>query len=91
VQVLADAQHHRDRAEPAEDASDADRVGDRLPQAVPRREPEVTQRGVDAAHLDLVDHAIGPRDGGGAIRVPPRSRTRRRSDGRSTRRRVRHT
>src|SRR5439155_13863727 len=65
----SDPEHHRDRSEPAEDAADADRVADRLAEAVLRRNPEVDERGVVPADLDLVDHVVGAVESGATIEV----------------------
>ena len=43
----------------AEDAADAERVGDRLPQAVAGRDLEVEQRRRVTADLDHVEHVVG--------------------------------
>ena len=55
--------HDRDRAQPAEDAADADRVGDRLAHAERRGDLEVGDGGLVAAHLDLVDEVVGAVEG----------------------------
>lgn len=48
------------RAQGAEDATDAERVADRLPQAEARWDLKVTQRCIEAADLNLVDDEVGP-------------------------------
>ena len=67
--VGGDALHHRDGAQRAEDAADAQRVADRLPQAVPARDLEVDQRGGIAADLDHVDHVIDAVERGSPVEV----------------------
>ena len=57
----ADPEHHRDRAQRAEDAADPERVADRLAQAVGGGDLEVEQRRRVAADLDHVDHVVGAR------------------------------
>src|SRR5262245_56750517 len=54
-----DSQHHRDRAQRAEDAADAERVTDRLPYAVSKRHVKVDQRRLVPPDLDHVDDIVG--------------------------------
>jgi hypothetical protein len=61
--VVPHLDHDGDRAEPAEDPADPDRVGDRLAQAVRLRHLEVGERGLVPADLDLVDQVVGAVEG----------------------------
>jgi hypothetical protein len=67
--VLGDGQEDRNRAQGAEDATDAERVADRLPQAEARWDLKVTQRGIEAADLNLVDDEVGPVERRAAVEV----------------------
>ena len=63
-----------DRAQRAEDAADAERVADRLAQAVAGRDLEVAQgRGVPA-DLDRVDDVVGAVQRGAAVERAPSMR-----------------
>ena len=59
VDVAGDLEHHRDRPQRAEHPADAERVADRLAQAVTLGDLEVTHGRVVTADLDLVDHEVG--------------------------------
>ncbi len=73
--VVADAEHHRRRAQRADDAADAERVADRLAQAVAERHLVVADGRVEAADLHRVDHVVGaverraPVERGGHVRA----------------------
>ena len=56
--VAADAEHHGRRPQRAEDAADAERVADRLAQAVAERHLVVADGGGVAADLHRVDHVV---------------------------------
>ena len=61
VHVLGDAEHHRDRAQRAEDAADPERVPDRLAQPMPEWDLEVEDRRrvhPDLHHVDDVVRAL---------------------------------
>ena len=57
--VVADAEHHRRGAQRADDAADAERVADRLADAVAGRDLVVAHGRRVAADLDAVDHVVG--------------------------------
>ena len=57
--VVADAEHHGRGAQRADDAADAERVADRLADAVAGRDLVVAHRRGVAADLDAVDHVVG--------------------------------
>ena len=57
--VVADREHHRRRAQRADDAADAERVADRLADAVAGRDLVVAHRRRVAAHLHAVDDVVG--------------------------------
>ena len=60
LHVAGEVEHHRNGAQGPEDAADAERVGDGLPQPVLLGHVEVDHRTrLVAAHLDGVDHEIG--------------------------------
>ena len=59
VHVPGDAEDDRDGAQGAEDATDADRVGDRVAQAEAGRDVEVDLGRAGAADLDRVDDEVG--------------------------------
>ena len=54
-------------AQRPEDAADAERVADRLPQPVARGDLEVAQRRLVAADLHHVDHEVGAVDCGAPV------------------------
>ena len=61
-------EQHRDRAQPAHDAADAERVGDRLAQAELLRDLEVDHGArLVAADLDHVDRVVGAVERGAAV------------------------
>ena len=57
--VVADGEHHRRRAQRADDAADAERVADRLADAVAGGDLVVAHGRRVPAHLDAVDHVVG--------------------------------
>ena len=62
--IPGEVQHHRDGAQGAEDAADAQGIGDGLAKAVALGHLKVDDRaGLIAAHLDGVDHIIGAAQG----------------------------
>ena len=66
--VGAHRQQHRDGAQPADDAADAERVGDRLAQAELLRHLEVGDRArFVAADLDHVDRVVGAVERGAPV------------------------
>ena len=68
LHVMGEVHHHRDGAQRPEDAADAQGVGDSLAQAVLFRHLKVGDgAGLVQAHLDGVDHVIGPAQGGFAV------------------------
>jgi hypothetical protein len=75
LHVLGQRHHHRDGPQATEDPADAQRVPDRLAHPVPGRDVEVGPGGGVPAHLDLVDHVVGPGQrrapvgGGGHLRI----------------------
>ncbi len=93
VEVVADAQHDGDGAEPAEDATDPEGVGDRLAEPVLLRDLEVRAGCPVPADLDLVDDVVGALHGGPALRagLHPVSGAGSPHDGRGGARRVRET
>jgi hypothetical protein len=60
---------YREGAQRAEDAADAEGVGDRLAQAVAGRDREVGAGGLVHADLDDVDDEVGVREGRAAVEV----------------------
>ena len=57
--VPGDAEDDRNGAQGAEDATDADRVGDRVPEAEPGRDVEVDLGRAGSTDLDRVDDEVG--------------------------------
>ena len=66
---MPEREHVVGGAQRAEDAADPERVGDRLPQAVARRDLEVAQRRLVAADLHHVEHEVGAVDRGAPVEV----------------------
>src|SRR6185312_3831442 len=67
VEVVADAHRDGNGAEPAEDAADPDRVGDRLTDPVLLRDVEIHEGMPVPPYLDLVDDIVRARHGGSAL------------------------
>ena len=59
LHLVSDTEHHGDGPQAAEDAADAEGVGDGLPHAVPVRDLEVQSGGSEAADVDLVHDIVG--------------------------------